>query len=90
MADPEVNVTAKPPVDCTGLTPKIFLLRDEALDICCCHRNVEHASFLSLSSDSPCSHFCKDNGTCGCFKGFQLKNDGVTCEGKQNIFKSCL
>lgn len=35
MAEPEVNVTAKPPVDCTGLTPKMFLLRDEALDICC-------------------------------------------------------
>ncbi|TWW64556.1 Fibulin-1 [Takifugu flavidus] len=47
MADPEVNVTAKPPVNCTG---------------------------------SPCSHFCRDNGTCGCFSGFQLKDDGVNCE----------
>ncbi|XP_011611780.2 fibulin-1 isoform X1 [Takifugu rubripes] len=45
MADPEV--TAKPPVNCTG---------------------------------SPCSHFCRDNGTCGCFSGFQLKDDGVNCE----------
>lgn len=61
------------------------------------HKNVKWTSslmffffvFIFVSADLPCSHFCIDNSTCGCFKGFQLQNDGVNCEGKQNILKLC-
>lgn len=44
--------------------------------------------FIFVSSDLPCSHFCIDNSTCGCFKGYQLQSDAVSCEGKQNIVVS--
>lgn len=30
--------------------------------------------------DSVCSQLCLGNGTCGCLDGYQLKEDGVTCE----------
>uniref|UniRef100_H3C2H5 Fibulin-1 n=1 Tax=Tetraodon nigroviridis TaxID=99883 RepID=H3C2H5_TETNG len=50
LAQPKVNDTANPSVDCT------------------------------VRGNSPCSHFCLDNNTCGCFRGFQLQNDGVNCE----------
>ncbi|KAK7896335.1 hypothetical protein WMY93_021660 [Mugilogobius chulae] len=30
--------------------------------------------------DSICSQLCLGNGTCGCYDGYQLKDDGVNCE----------
>uniref|UniRef100_A0A8C6V2C2 Fibulin 1 n=1 Tax=Neogobius melanostomus TaxID=47308 RepID=A0A8C6V2C2_9GOBI len=30
--------------------------------------------------DSICSQLCLGNGTCGCLDGYQLKEDGATCE----------
>lgn len=35
-----------------------------------------------LFSDSNCSQLCVGNGTCACHDGYQLRQDGVNCEGK--------
>lgn len=73
-----------------------IVLRAEAVVICCLVTGmckciagfVVYIFFIFVSSDLPCSHFCIDNSTCGCFKGYQLQSDAVSCEGKQNIVVS--
>lgn len=73
-----------------------IVLRAEAVVICClvtgmckCIASFNvYFFFIFVFSDLPCSHFCIDNSTCGCFKGYQLQSDAVSCEGKQNIVVS--
>uniref|UniRef100_A0A8D0AWV0 Fibulin 1 n=1 Tax=Sander lucioperca TaxID=283035 RepID=A0A8D0AWV0_SANLU len=60
---------------CRGLAPSF-----PQCDLLCYIKSLPSASVSLLFSDSNCSQLCVDDGLCACLGGYQLQNDGVTCE----------
>lgn len=61
---------------------------------CCLHLFAKYnvinvySVCLWLLGLSKCSQLCLGNGTCVCMRGYQLKSDGYTCEGKLTLLLS--